>query len=804
MKRKATLYPKLLATGVLSSMILGGFDIQSLATSKEDYKSILEYSKAEVANEKSILEEKYQFIPKFIKGKTKLTTFGPDAAKWKTTEDEFTSNTGEVTFMKQYTLTNIKDMYKGQVGVIYKNVGTYKGRQIDLKITLDDWDPYFKKTRYISYDQDKIGHRQTGYTSVKQTWSYIDAKTGKAADMQGSYMNMIDIDSYQGITFDEKTANTIDRLYVTDDSWIQTNKKGKQVELAAPFGNSSNDEDEFSMATVVFNSNSFTFSWDKHYEMSTKYDPDSEVTSNGGLDFFAFTAYKPAVSEVAAPTKLVSDTNEFDSENVTLAEPFEKFTYSIMQNVPNETENYFYSSYSIKDSIPSELEMLGDISVLDETGEDVTSKFENKSSGNNVEMVATDDSLKSASFYEHDYKVTFDTRVKEGSDISKYFNKEKNKFDIPNTATVSINDKEKSSNTVVTHVPVRKMAVEKGVLDADGNMQASKIQTIGENYQYRVEYVIPNTESLTEVTLSDDLEDVIDLKEAKVYDSKTNTDITDQGKITIDDTEESIVWTANEPNIYSGKAINMVITAQIKDDQDLQPYKQKDKIKIPNTANLKINDQTLESNTVTVTPPKNPTVLAPTKSVKDSDERGIQNLLEDRTEAFKYSITHQVAEKVNPFSKYIISDVVPNQLKIENFKVLDSNEMDVTSDFDIQATTENKITATASRDLLRSANFYNNSYTLSFNATIKDDVDLKALRDENDHLVEFTNKADVTVDSDTLDTNTVYTYVQENDEEIEKPTPPEEKPERPNVDVPQTGIKGTGYKLYDFVTNLFK
>ena len=100
---------------------------------------------------------------------------------------------------------------KGKFGIIYTNVGTYEGKQLDLKITINNWDKYSKKNASISYVLNTIGHLQGGFNWVDQTWQYVDHETGKPAHISGSYMTFNDLDGLQYIQFSRETTKILIR-----------------------------------------------------------------------------------------------------------------------------------------------------------------------------------------------------------------------------------------------------------------------------------------------------------------------------------------------------------------------------------------------------------------------------------------------------------------------------------------------------------------------------------------------------------------------------------------------------------------
>ena len=124
--------------------------------------------------------------------------------------------------------------------------------------------------------------------------------------------------------------------------------------------------------------------------------------------------------------------------------------------------------------------------------------------------------------------------------------------------------------------------------------------------QYQVGTHIPNDPpKYTSMVIRDDLEDVLEVLEAKVYD-QNGQDITSKGTLKIDKQRSEVTFTFGENfdyKSYEDQRINLSIKAKIKNNADLSSYVDK---KIPNKAELHFDDKTLTSKEVTITPPEAP------------------------------------------------------------------------------------------------------------------------------------------------------------------------------------------------------
>ncbi|MDZ3955735.1 SpaA isopeptide-forming pilin-related protein [Bacillus thuringiensis] len=150
-------------------------------------------------------------------------------------------------------------------------------------------------------------------------------------------------------------------------------------------------------------------------------------------------------------------------------------------------------------------------------------------------------------------------------------------------------------------------SIEKNIVDENGKLvENEQLTQMDQVIQYQVGTHIPNDPpKYTSMVISDDLEDVLEVLEAKVYD-KNGQDITSKGTLNIDKQRSEVTFTFGENfdyKSYEDQIINLSIKAKIKNNADLSSYVDK---KIPNKAELHFDDKTLTSKEVTITPPEAP------------------------------------------------------------------------------------------------------------------------------------------------------------------------------------------------------
>jgi fimbrial isopeptide formation D2 family protein/LPXTG-motif cell wall-anchored protein len=150
-------------------------------------------------------------------------------------------------------------------------------------------------------------------------------------------------------------------------------------------------------------------------------------------------------------------------------------------------------------------------------------------------------------------------------------------------------------------------SIEKNIVDENGKLvEHQQLTQVDQPIQYQVGTHIPkDPPKYTSMVISDDLEDVLEVLEAKVYD-QNGQDITSKGTLNIDKQKSEVTFTFGENfdyKSYEDQIINLNIKAKIKANADLSSYVDK---KIPNKAELHFDDKKLTSKEVTVTPPETP------------------------------------------------------------------------------------------------------------------------------------------------------------------------------------------------------
>ncbi len=402
---------------------------------------LTEYGKTVVPDDDTVILG--SFALKFIPGKTTVETFGQG---WNSVSGS------EVGFIG----ADHEDQ-KGKIGLVYKNVGTYDGQVINLRIVINDWSQFStKKNGLIKYRTNTIGTSTQKYNWVDQTWKF-EYQDGGKAELKNTYMTWYDIDQLQYMTFDQKSSNEISHIYASKDNQIHySNEDQFGTTFFAPTDKDTNDDDKTAMYTTLFdNTSEVRFKWGKDYSNMS---PEADL---GNGEFLGFSAKKIARTQPDAPTKKVTDKNEINEESNELFNVREKFKYTIYQTVPDEYPEYYYGEFKIDDTINPNLKV-DQVKVYNVSDQDVTDEFDIQNDGNHYTVSAKKEFLADPGFYYNTYRVEFDVQIDPSKEQTPG---EGGQYSYSNVATATITSENKTfvnqSNEVQTWVERQDLSFQK-------------------------------------------------------------------------------------------------------------------------------------------------------------------------------------------------------------------------------------------------------------------------------------------------------------------------------------------------------
>ena len=568
---------------------------------------------------------------KTIDLKVTLNDWKVNAYKW----DHSTDPAKKVTLENPYAAFGVDDFEiftPGDGALAYRldfiDHDTGKPLKLNTQMTFLDIDGNqwvgFDSSTYSKIDNvyygDQEGKTWLSYMNkMGKNYIYSDANQHNTALPDGSG-TLKSTDLYGGIT---TTVSNADHMNIT---WVYGTNTGKkavesQNELLANNGywqlNDSNydaDADKNKIGTIA------SSIWNGNFNHAYLAFGGKAITKDKPLDPKKFVSDKDEGTNVPSEIGGIKSVTHDMLEN-----RYEQYHYQIVHSVPDVRDRFKYSEYRITDNLDDILNIdTGSIRVYNRENQDVTYMFTvTLSSGNNLSVIAKSDTLALDDFYRETYKISFDATVKPGKSLKDHADpKHKNQAVIDNQSKVITDNGSADSNIVTTNIPFTKEKDEKFVSnDGLGNTKSLVDVDFGKKYTYRVEATVPDNVDIDSLAIKDTIEpDVQNIKGVKVYDyddkdaAGNAKEITDQGKLEIDNKTGKISWTANDPANWHGKHLKMFIDTTLINTPKLLDYLNKDTsmIEIPNEAHFLFNKEDIPSN-ITHVSPKTPKASADKK-----------------------------------------------------------------------------------------------------------------------------------------------------------------------------------------------
>lgn len=568
---------------------------------------------------------------KTIDLKVTLNDWKVNAYKW----DHSTDPAKKVTLENPYAAFGVDDFEiftPGDGALAYRldfiDHDTGKPLKLNTQMTFLDIDGNqwvgFDSSTYSKIDNvyygDQEGKTWLSYINkMGKNYIYSDANQHNTALPDGSG-TLKSTDLYGGIT---TTVSNADHMNIT---WVYGTNTGKkavesQNELLANNGywqlNDSNydaDADKNKIGTIA------SSIWNGNFNHAYLAFGGKAITKDKPLDPKKFVSDKDEGTNVPSEIGGIKSVTHDMLEN-----RYEQYHYQIVHSVPDVRDRFKYSEYRITDNLDNILNIdTGSIRVYNRENQDVTHMFTvTLSSGNNLSVIAKGDTLALDDFYRETYKISFDATVKPGKSLKDHADpKHKNQAVIDNQSKVITDNGSADSNIVTTNIPFTKEKDEKFVSnDGLGNTKSLVDVDFGKKYTYRVEATVPDNVDIDSLAIKDTIEpDVQNIKGVKVYDyddkdaAGNAKEITDQGKLEIDNKTGKISWTANDPANWHGKHLKMFIDTTLINTPKLLDYLNKDTsmIEIPNEAHFLFNKEDIPSN-ITHVSPKTPKASADKK-----------------------------------------------------------------------------------------------------------------------------------------------------------------------------------------------
>lgn len=518
---------------------------------------------------------------------------------------------------------NLNDLKKTDtITITYDKVGYYAGRDIKAQMVLSDFtigQNYFGvsvagKNNYlhINYDLPQ-GFTTSGIRRFTTQLKLTYADNGQAVNLQGdSYISISSLNGHKelasglGDVREFVSYNSMSSLpyYLTNTTAIgeYTDPISGSGTVVGGITNPETDKNfvdavgapTFTNATVSFQVQGTNL----RFTMGATY----------GSQWVAFNASTLWNVKPANPTKKVTNSAgvDYNGKRVGVGETL---IYHVTQktNTLNQDLLTKYSKFEISDPLPIEVDYVSArVETSGNSNFQASGEIKYDANSRTVTYSANTNTMQNRMRYVgEDYTLVITTKVND---------KTKEGVQIKDTGRSIVNSNGANTNTVVNDPPILPSISKKIV------QNGKEIDRADVNYDdwfgYKVNVTLPNPSSDKSFIVTDDLEDILDVdgSSVKVFDASTKKDITSEGTLSVDNTNEKWSWTVANNSSSLGRKIYVTFNAKVKlDFPNADKYLDADKnIVIPNKATL----NTLTSNEVVVVPkvPDIPKVLPRTGS----------------------------------------------------------------------------------------------------------------------------------------------------------------------------------------------
>ncbi|MBP3900291.1 MAG: hypothetical protein J6D53_02360, partial [Blautia sp.] len=368
---------------------------------------------------------------------------------------------------------------QGRVGCIYRNVGRYNGRELDLKVNVTGYDLFElagdKETGYFYVDKNIIGLNAVNTKNITADLIFLDHETGRETEVKG-YATFTDIDIGQSISilspvdelyvdkecvlYKDPASNTFTSPFISErigtavndpdrEYWVQANFTGSRLSVRL---GSSYEQFVFAGSGLDI-AGECRYVWADHYtgnphDYSLFYPSGRIVRNWQGI-------YPKRLGRVSIPpiVKTVSDEDEIDVTKNRLRDDELRYNYTLSHNVPSENEEFYYDTYMVSDVFEDGLVIdKNGIYITNDNETDVTGMFDISVEGQRVEFRAHTDMLKNDSFYDNNYNYHIPVEI---ADVESLRNTDKEDYIIYNTCTAEFSRLGSFENTTSNETETR-------------------------------------------------------------------------------------------------------------------------------------------------------------------------------------------------------------------------------------------------------------------------------------------------------------------------------------------------------------
>lgn len=230
------------------------------------------------------------------------------------------------------------------ITVTYKNVGTYNGKVVDMKVTVKDWTT-FTGSLYNQLSIHKTnGITMRGISDVRLNYSFIDNLTSAALNVSG-FFNFTDIDLLQSI--DLYDHNNVQNYYVTkgNELYYKTHNGFVRIGDISKKGTVNSNMDHW-----------LTYTYKDVSNFDVRYNQDYETGAVFNYSYQAPIVIEetPTVPETKEPEIKEPEVSEEvpEKETISVDEPKEIKEEAVMTNLVAKSETAKPVKVKIKEAEP--------------------------------------------------------------------------------------------------------------------------------------------------------------------------------------------------------------------------------------------------------------------------------------------------------------------------------------------------------------------------------------------------------------------------------------------------------------------
>lgn len=402
--------------------------------------------------------------------------------------------------------------------------------------------------------------------------------------------------------------------------------------------------------------------------------------------------------------------------------------------------------------------------VFSADGKDITDKGKISTEGQNLEFKFDQDYV--STMYGKTFVWEVTTNYVEGSDLSNLVDGK-----IPNIMNLRVNDEVTSSDlsmesniVTVSPIPLENTIVKSIINDSGEHVEELELIDVTKDILFNGDVQIANDTAVKNVVLTDMLHEAFSFKELSVFD-QNGKDITNEGVVKVNgevisnseepmpndnekeptnEESESTVEKTDEkaPGDYAsnevtfeftedyapqliGQKLNWQIKANYIEGSDLSAL---EALRIPNNMKLTVNEATIDSNIVHVTPPALESNIM--KKIVDGDKLVDSKEIVSVKDPIEF-VVYAAIQNDEKLKSVVIQDVLDDRLEFNSLKVEDSNGQDVSNWGQVQV--EKQVVSFKFNDE-RLEDLHGKTFKLTISTKIKESVTPEELKPPIDNI----------------------------------------------------------------------